>query len=104
MIGVGNLRIGASRASKNGPADHQFMPTGSARKGMAIMADLSIDRLSKSFKNGTRALGCITFKVADREAVFSAGPLGRRKKNHDLALVAGLEDVSGGSITIRGVT
>lgn len=65
------------------------------------MADLRIQSLAKTFKDGHAALSGITFDVADREAVFLLGPSGAGKTT-TLRLVAGLEDVTAGRIVIGG--
>jgi ABC-type sugar transport system ATPase subunit len=69
------------------------------------MAELRIQGLEKTFKDGHVALAGISFDVADREAVFLLGPSGAGKTT-TLRLVAGLEDVSAGRIRIgaRDVT
>lgn len=65
------------------------------------MAELRIDNLSKTFKGGVEALKGISMHVADREAVFLLGPSGAGKTT-TVRLVSGLEDASGGVITIGG--
>jgi ABC-type sugar transport system ATPase subunit len=65
------------------------------------MADLRIQALAKTFKDGHAALSGISFDVADREAVFLLGPSGAGKTT-TLRLVAGLEDATAGRIVIGG--
>jgi ABC-type sugar transport system ATPase subunit len=65
------------------------------------MADLRIQGLAKTFKDGHAALTGISFDVADREAVFLLGPSGAGKTT-TLRLVAGLEDATAGRIVIGG--
>lgn len=69
------------------------------------MAELRIQGLEKTFKDGQVAVAGISFDVADREAVFLLGPSGAGKTT-TLRLVAGLEDASAGRIRIgaRDVT
>lgn len=69
------------------------------------MAQLRVQALAKTFKDGHPAVNGISFDVADREAVFLLGPSGAGKTT-TLRLVAGLEDVSSGRISIgsRDVT
>lgn len=69
------------------------------------MAELRIQGLEKTFKDGHVAVAGISFDVADREAVFLLGPSGAGKTT-TLRLVAGLEDASAGRIRIgaRDVT
>jgi ABC-type sugar transport system ATPase subunit len=65
------------------------------------MAHLQIERLRKTFRDGTHAVRDISFEVKDREAVFLLGPSGAGKTT-TLRLVAGLEEADEGSITIGG--
>lgn len=65
------------------------------------MAQIDIDSLAKTFKDGHVALSGIGFDVKDREAVFLLGPSGAGKTT-TLRLVAGLEDASRGRIRIGG--
>ena len=69
------------------------------------MAEVRIQSLSKTFKDGHVALSGISFDVADREAVFLLGPSGAGKTT-TLRLVAGLDDASAGRVLIgsRDVT
>ena len=69
------------------------------------MAELRIQGLEKTFKDGHAALSGVSFDVADREAVFLLGPSGAGKTT-TLRLVAGLEDATRGRIRIgaRDVT
>jgi ABC-type sugar transport system ATPase subunit len=69
------------------------------------MAELRIQGLEKTFKDGHVALSGVSFEVADREAVFLLGPSGAGKTT-TLRLVAGLEDATAGRIRIgaRDVT
>lgn len=65
------------------------------------MAELSIDTLIKVFSDGHSALKGISFDVSDQEAVFLLGPSGAGKTT-TLRLVAGLDDVTNGSIRLNG--
>ncbi len=65
------------------------------------MADLRIENLAKTFKDGHEALRGISLAVADREAVFLLGPSGAGKTT-TLRLIAGLEDATAGRIRIGG--
>jgi ABC-type sugar transport system ATPase subunit len=65
------------------------------------MADLRIENLAKTFKDGHEALRGISLAVSDREAVFLLGPSGAGKTT-TLRLVAGLEDATSGRINIGG--
>lgn len=66
------------------------------------MARLVLDGITKTYSDGTEAVRGISFEVADREAVFLLGPSGAGKTT-TLRLVAGLEDLDGGRISIGGV-
>ncbi|MEX0347402.1 MAG: ABC transporter ATP-binding protein [Rhizobiaceae bacterium] len=65
------------------------------------MAQLTLDGLVKTYKDGTEAVRGISFDVADKEAVFLLGPSGAGKTT-TLRLVAGLEDADDGEIRING--
>lgn len=65
------------------------------------MAQIDIESLTKTFKDGHVALSGIGFEVKDREAVFLLGPSGAGKTT-TLRLVAGLEDATRGRIRIGG--
>jgi ABC-type sugar transport system ATPase subunit len=65
------------------------------------MADLRIETLGKTFKDGHVALSGISFDVADREAVFLLGPSGAGKTT-TLRVVAGLDEATVGRVHIRG--
>lgn len=69
------------------------------------MAELRLSGLSKTFRGGVNALRDINLRVEDREAVFLLGPSGAGKTT-TLRLIAGLEEVSSGMISIgeRDVT
>lgn len=65
------------------------------------MAELRLENIKKTYKGGTKAVQGVSFDVADREALFLLGPSGAGKTT-TLRLVAGLEDLDGGRISIRG--
>ncbi|MCO3375020.1 ABC transporter ATP-binding protein, partial [Pseudomonas aeruginosa] len=64
------------------------------------MADLKIRNLQKGF-DGQAIIKGIDLDVRDREFVVFVGPSGCGKSTL-LRLIAGLEEASGGSITLDG--
>jgi multiple sugar transport system ATP-binding protein len=63
------------------------------------MASIALDRVSKQFPDGTRAVDDLTLEVADGEFMILVGPSGCGKTTA-LRMVAGLEDVTSGDIRI----
>jgi multiple sugar transport system ATP-binding protein len=63
------------------------------------MAGVSFDRVSKVYPDGTRAVDAISLDVEDGEFMVLVGPSGCGKTTA-LRMVAGLEEVSEGAITI----
>src|SRR3954452_21366236 len=63
------------------------------------MASIAFDDVSKVFADGTRAVDGLDLEIADGEFTILVGPSGSGKSTA-LRMVAGLEDSSGGSITI----
>lgn len=61
------------------------------------MAGLRLDRVSKIWPGGTRAVDALSLEVADGEFVALLGPSGCGKST-TLRMIAGLEEVSSGSI------
>lgn len=64
------------------------------------MGELRVENLSKTFKDGTRALEGVSLRLEDREAVFLLGPSGAGKTT-TLRIVAGLEEATDGAVWIR---
>jgi multiple sugar transport system ATP-binding protein len=63
------------------------------------MASIAFQDVSKVFPDGTRAVDGLDLEIADGEFTILVGPSGSGKSTA-LRMVAGLEDSSGGSITI----
>jgi multiple sugar transport system ATP-binding protein len=63
------------------------------------MASIAFEDVSKVFPDGTRAVDGLDLEIADGEFTILVGPSGSGKSTA-LRMVAGLEDSSGGSITI----
>ena len=65
------------------------------------MAEISLDGVSKVYGDGTRAVESLSMEVADGELVVFVGPSGCGKTSA-LRMIAGLEDITEGEITIGG--
>jgi multiple sugar transport system ATP-binding protein len=63
------------------------------------MAEIELAKLTKVYPDGTKAVSELDLEVGDREFVVLVGPSGCGKTTA-LRMVAGLEDVSEGTITI----
>jgi multiple sugar transport system ATP-binding protein len=65
------------------------------------MATVELKNISKIYEGGTRAVNNISLTVQDKEFVVLVGPSGCGKTT-TLRMVAGLEDISDGQLTIDG--
>ncbi len=69
------------------------------------MAQVTLDKLSKSYPEktgpGVRAVKDVSLTIADREFMVLVGPSGCGKST-TLRMIAGLEEISGGTIAIDG--
>ncbi|MEU1605183.1 ABC transporter ATP-binding protein [Micromonospora matsumotoense] len=65
------------------------------------MADIVLDKVSKSFPDGTVAVQDVDLEIADGEFVILVGPSGCGKST-TLNMIAGLEDISSGELRIGG--
>ena len=63
------------------------------------MAQVAFDRVSKIYPDGTRAVNDITLEIEDGEFMVLVGPSGCGKTTA-LRMVAGLEEISEGTLTI----
>jgi multiple sugar transport system ATP-binding protein len=63
------------------------------------MARVELEKVSKTFPGGVKAVDSIDLAVADQEFVVLVGPSGCGKST-TLRMIAGLEDVSEGTIRI----
>ncbi|MCC6361060.1 MAG: ATP-binding cassette domain-containing protein [Phycisphaerales bacterium] len=63
------------------------------------MAQVALDKVSKVYPGGIRAVDAVSLNIADREFVVLVGPSGCGKST-TLRMVAGLEDISEGTISI----
>jgi multiple sugar transport system ATP-binding protein len=65
------------------------------------MAEIVLDRVSKSYPNGATAVKELSLTIADGEFIILVGPSGCGKST-TLNMIAGLEDISSGELTIGG--
>jgi multiple sugar transport system ATP-binding protein len=65
------------------------------------VAAIELDRLTKVYADGTRAVRELDLEVADGEFVVFVGPSGCGKTTA-LRMIAGLEDITGGTVRVGG--
>ncbi len=65
------------------------------------MAEIVIDHVSKTFRDGTTAVREATFTIADGEFFILVGPSGCGKSTL-LNMIVGLEDISSGEVRVGG--
>ena len=65
------------------------------------MADIVLDKVTKSYPDGTVAVHGIDLEIADGEFVILVGPSGCGKST-TLNMIAGLEDITSGELRIDG--
>ena len=65
------------------------------------MADIKLEHVAKVYPNGVRAVDDFNMEIADKEFIVFVGPSGCGKST-TLRMIAGLEDVSEGEISIDG--
>jgi multiple sugar transport system ATP-binding protein len=65
------------------------------------VAEISLQQVSKVYPDGTRAVNELDLEIADGELVVLVGPSGCGKTSA-LRMVAGLEEVSAGTVSIGG--
>jgi multiple sugar transport system ATP-binding protein len=65
------------------------------------MADIVLDKVTKSYPDGTTAVQGIDLEIADGEFVILVGPSGCGKST-TLNMIAGLEDITSGELRIGG--
>ncbi|MDE5721630.1 MAG: sn-glycerol-3-phosphate ABC transporter ATP-binding protein UgpC [Clostridia bacterium] len=63
------------------------------------MAGLSLKHIYKVYPNGTKAVSDFNMEIADKEFIVFVGPSGCGKST-TLRMIAGLEDISAGELTI----
>ena len=64
-----------------------------------MMGNVRLQEVTKTYPNGTLAVHPTSFDIADGELIVLVGPSGCGKSTL-LRMVAGLEDITGGSVTI----
>src|SRR5881275_1267375 len=65
------------------------------------MAAIELERLTKVYADGTRAVHELDLSIADGEFVVFVGPSGCGKTSA-LRMIAGLEEISGGTVRVGG--
>jgi multiple sugar transport system ATP-binding protein len=65
------------------------------------MAEIVLDRVTKSYPNGATAVKDLSITIADGEFIILVGPSGCGKST-TLNMIAGLEDISSGELRIGG--
>ena len=65
------------------------------------MASLSLQHIDKTYTNGYKAVKDFNLEVADKEFIIFVGPSGCGKST-TLRMIAGLEDITGGTFMIDG--
>src|SRR5207249_8952336 len=65
------------------------------------MAEIVLDRVTKSYPDGAAAVQELNITIADGEFVILVGPSGCGKST-TLNMIAGLEDISSGELRIGG--
>src|SRR3982751_4738961 len=65
------------------------------------MADIVLDKVTKSYPDGTTAVHAIDLEIADGEFIILVGPSGCGKST-TLNMIAGLEDITSGELRIAG--
>lgn len=65
------------------------------------MAEIVLDRVTKSYPNGAAAVQDLSITIADGEFIILVGPSGCGKST-TLNMIAGLEDISSGELRIGG--
>ena len=66
------------------------------------MSDVNIKHLYKVYPNGTKAVNDFDMQIADKEFIVFVGPSGCGKST-TLRMIAGLEDISAGELSIGGL-
>jgi multiple sugar transport system ATP-binding protein len=65
------------------------------------VAEIALEKLTKVYSDGTRAVSDLDLEIADGELVVFVGPSGCGKTTA-LRMIAGLEPITGGSVRIGG--
>src|ERR1700757_60063 len=65
------------------------------------MAEIVLDRVTKSYPDGTTAVADLSLTIAEGEFIILVGPSGCGKST-TLNMIAGLEDISSGELLIGG--
>ena len=72
------------------------------REGAITMSGISLDEVTKVYPNGVLAIDALSLDIAEGEFCVLVGPSGCGKSTL-LRMIAGLEDVTDGEVSIGGV-
>ena len=64
------------------------------------MASLSLKHINKTYPNGFEAVKDFNLEIEDKEFIIFVGPSGCGKST-TLRMIAGLEEISGGTLKIK---
>ena len=65
------------------------------------MAELKLNHIYKVYPNGHKAVNDFSMEIEDKEFIVFVGPSGCGKST-TLRMIAGLEDITAGELTIGG--
>src|SRR5262249_28167855 len=90
---------GDTRAASRLPSHAAMARLPARRFRDPAMAEVVLENVSKVFPGGVKAVDGVSLRIPDREFIVLVGPSGCGKST-TLRMVAGLEDISGGTIRI----
>src|SRR5438552_18478609 len=91
------LQSGVARYAPGSKAGQGSRPRG----WRASMAEIVLDRVSKVYSGGVKGVNDLTLEISDGEFMVLVGPSGCGKSTA-LRSIAGLEEITSGTITIGG--
>src|SRR5918999_3968282 len=82
-----------------GDSDHPIDPMGWRVSLSSTVAEIQLDKLTKIYPDGTKALTELDLEIPDGELVVFVGPSGCGKTTA-LRMIAGLEEITAGTVKI----